>query len=59
MLFDNKYIIGYWYEDNYTGFYATLRLKEGVPKDFILDMANWPKEIKNVKLSEDYGSTPK
>ena len=46
---------GYWFEDEFTRFFAKLKLKSDKRKESILDMSNWPKEVKNVKLSEDYG----
>ena len=47
--------VGYWYEDNFTGFFATMKLKAEVEIEQILDNSNWPKVIKNLKISQDYG----
>ena len=46
---------GYWFEENYTGFFATLKLKSGITTEHLLNMSIWPKVIKNLKINQDYG----
>ena len=46
---------GYWFVEEYCGFFAVLQLKPGIKEDQILNISNWPKEFKKIKVSEDYG----